>query len=65
MTSIENQIINLIISQDENDQVDFKKNIIPKRRSTTLLRILFLLLIILNQRISISFLALKTLLGMS
>ena len=30
MTSKENQIINLIISQDENDQVDFKKEYYSK-----------------------------------
>ena len=37
MTSIENQIINLIISQDENDQVDFKKEYYSKEKKYDLI----------------------------
>lgn len=38
MTSIENQIINLIISQDENDQVDFKKEYYSKEKKYDLIK---------------------------
>lgn len=38
MTSIENQIINLILSQDENDQVDFKKEYYFKEKKYDLIK---------------------------
>ena len=38
MTSIENQIINLIISKDENDQVDFKKEYYSKEKKYDLIK---------------------------
>ena len=38
MTLIENQIINLIISQDENDQVDFKKEYYSKEKKYDLIK---------------------------
>ena len=38
MTSIENQIINLIISQDENDQVDIKKEYYSKEKKYDLIK---------------------------
>lgn len=38
MTSIENQIINLIISQDENEQVDFKKEYYSKEKKYDLIK---------------------------
>lgn len=38
MTSIEKQIINLIISQDENDQVDFKKEYYSKEKKYDLIK---------------------------
>ena len=38
MTSIENKIINLIISQDENDQVDFKKEYYSKEKKYDLIK---------------------------
>lgn len=38
MTSIENQIINLIISQDENDQVNFKKEYYSKEKKYDLIK---------------------------
>ncbi|MBC5728275.1 ATP-binding protein [Ruminococcus sp. NSJ-71] len=38
MTSKENQIINLIISQDENDQVDFKKEYYSKEKKYDLIK---------------------------
>lgn len=38
MTSIENQIINLIISQDENDQVDLKKEYYSKEKKYDLIK---------------------------
>lgn len=38
MTSIGNQIINLIISQDENDQVDFKKEYYSKEKKYDLIK---------------------------
>lgn len=65
MTSIENQIINLIISQDENDQVDFKKEYYSKEKKYDLIKDIVSFANNIKPRISISFLALKTLLGMS
>ena len=46
MTSDEKYIIKLIIAHEENEQVDFKKNFTQKKKSLTLLKILFLFLTI-------------------